>query len=124
MAPFPLLVVKDLMEATRWYQETLGFRLVLELPGREGKPVLAHLNRPGHGDLLLVGDGRTMPIFNPNWPRFTLTFSVPAGSVDRLSRKAETGGAAIRVGPVDQPWHRREVILCDPDGHQLAFVQE
>ncbi len=118
-----MLVVRNLSDATRWYKETLGFRLVLELPGLEGKPVLAYLDRRDC-DLLLVGDGRTPPIFNSGKPRLTLTFSVPAGSVDRLARNAEMSGATILVGPVNQPWSKREVTLRDPDGHHLTFVQE
>ena len=123
MAPFPLLVVSDLENATRWYQKTLGFRLLFEMPGPEGWPVLAHLRWPEDGHLLLVGDGRTLPLRDPSVPGITLTFPLSKGSVDEFAETASAHGADILVGPLDQPWHSREVTLKDPDGYRLTFVQ-
>ncbi len=107
-----MLVVANLKNATRWYQKALGFRLLFEMPH------LAHLQCPRNGHLLLMGDGHTAPV-----PGGALTFGISKGSVDELAENAVARGADILVGPVDQPWNRREVTLKDPDGHRLTFVQ-
>ncbi len=118
-----MLVVSNLKSATRWYQKALGFRLVFEMAGPEGQPVLAHLRWPEDGHLLLVGDGTTLPLREPSAPGVTLTFPVSRWSVDEFAETASAHGADILVGPLDQPWHVREVTLKDPDGYRLTFVQ-
>ena len=42
-------------------------------------------------------------------------------SVDRLHEEYAASGAAIVEGPVDRVWGYRELIVRDPDGHELVF---
>nr|WP_211193857.1 VOC family protein [Pyxidicoccus fallax] len=45
----------------------------------------------------------------------------PSG-LDELLLRAQAQGAAIE-GPVVQPWYTREVIVTDPDGYRLNFIE-
>ena len=56
MPSFPTLAAGDLVAASRWYQDVLGFQLVFEMPGPSGAPVLIHLRWAKYADLLLVSD--------------------------------------------------------------------
>jgi uncharacterized glyoxalase superfamily protein PhnB len=43
-------------------------------------------------------------------------------AVDDVAERARAAGAPTD-GPADQLWHTREVIVTDPDGYRLNFVQ-
>ncbi len=88
MPSFPTLIVKDLVTSTHWYQETLGFRLVFEMPSASGQPVLTHLRWTKYADLLLVAENPHQLLSEPKGNGVTLTFAVSSGSLDAL---ADTG---------------------------------
>jgi hypothetical protein len=41
--------------------------------------------------------------------------------VDELATRARLAGARVVEGPIDRPWHVREVTLLDRDGYRLSF---
>jgi catechol 2,3-dioxygenase-like lactoylglutathione lyase family enzyme len=99
LAAVPTLAVRDAVRSARWYRERLGFHLVHERPGLNGTPVLVHLRRGPHQDVMLATAGR------PVRPAgVTLTFWVD--DLEQLTGGAEPGG---------------ELTVVDPDGHQLVF---
>jgi predicted enzyme related to lactoylglutathione lyase len=45
-----------------------------------------------------------------------------APSVDQVARVAVGLGGPVE-GPQTQPWHTREVVVTDPDGYRLNFIE-
>ncbi len=113
---FARLKVADVERSTEWYVRALGFRAVLVMRHpATGRPVLSHMRRSRHQDVLLVpgargsGDGGCV-----------ITMSLD-GSVDKLARSARSAGAEAVEGPADTPWNTREVTFRGPDGYLLTF---
>jgi hypothetical protein len=50
-----------------------------------------------------------------------LCFSSTVG-VDELASRAATLNAKVQ-GPDNQPWHTREIVVTDPDGYRLNFLE-
>lgn len=115
------LAVRDLLPAARWYHDTLGFRVVLEMKQNEEMPDLVHLRRAQYQDLLLV-PAFTGIFTEPMEPGggVRLTFKVEE-DIDELAAHAAEAGAEIVEGPVDRPWNAREVTVQDPDGYRITF---
>lgn len=123
MPVFATLPVSDLQAAAFWYQNVLGFKIVLEVKQTGETPGLIHLRRAPYQDLLLV------PAFNAFFeemgdPRggMRLTFRVEE-DLDELAARARTAGARVVEGPVDRPWNAREVTFEDPNGYRLTFTR-
>ena len=116
MPAFASLEVADLEASTRWYVEGLGFEILAELPGPEGRSALVHLRRERYQDLLLVaaGDGR---------PRLGLNFA--AGDEDLEARAAALAGSAggSHEGPRRTPWNTLDLVAHDPDGNRVTLTQ-
>ncbi len=121
MPSFPTLAAGNLLTASRWYQEVLGFQLVFEMPGPDGNPVLIHLRWAKYADVLLVSD--TCQTSAAKGVGVTLTFAMAQDAVDNFAAEIGSKGASIMSGPVDRPWNAREVTLHDPDGYRLTFTQ-
>lgn len=120
MPSFPTLAVGNLLTASRWYQEVLGFQLVFEMPGPDGNPVLIHLRWAKYADLLLVADRNQTS--EPKGIGISLNFAMTQDSVDNLAARIVSRGSTTN-GPVDQPWNAREITVLDPDGYRLVFTQ-
>ncbi len=54
MPSFATLVVRDLEESSKFYQEALGFKHIFTMPGSGGKPALVHLRWLKYADLLIA----------------------------------------------------------------------
>lgn len=121
MPSFPTLAVGSLQASSRWYQDMLGFRLVFEMPGPDGKPVLIHLRWAKYADLLLVEDSGQSSM--PRGVGVSLNFAMAGKSVDDLATGILSKGGAVADGPVDRPWNAREITVFDPDGYRLVFTQ-
>jgi catechol 2,3-dioxygenase-like lactoylglutathione lyase family enzyme len=72
LAAVPTLPVRDAMRSALWYRERLGFKVVHERPGLNGTPILVHLRRGPHQDVMLATT-RDVP---PAAPGVSLTFWV------------------------------------------------
>jgi uncharacterized glyoxalase superfamily protein PhnB len=118
MPAFPQLVVADLGASSEWYQRVLGFADVYTLRMPDGTPMLAHLRWCSFGDVLLMP--ARAPITEPRGRGVTLNFSTE--SADAVAAHAAAAGASPVEGPVDRPWHVRDVTFVDPDGYRLNFT--
>jgi lactoylglutathione lyase len=51
-----------------------------------------------------------------------LGFRTGEGGVEAVAARAAQAGASVE-GPSRQPWHTREIVLTDPDGYRLNFIE-
>ncbi len=110
---FAKLLVADTDRSVRFYQ-ALGFALV------QREAVFTQLRFAPGADLWLVATppGRTLE--GARGVGVLVCFHTDA--VDLVAARARDAGARVE-GPIDQPWHTREVIVTDPDGYRLNFLQ-
>ncbi len=124
MPSFATLVVRDLEESSKFYQEALGFKHIFTMPGSGGKPALVHLRWLKYADLLIALSRDSKEQSEPRGVGVSLNFNLLDrfdGNIDALAEHARDKGANVN-GPVDQPWNVREVTILDPDGYRLVFT--
>ena len=124
MPSFATLVVRDLEESSKFYQEALGFKHIFTMPGSGGKPALVHLRWLKYADLLIALSRDSKELSEPRGVGVSLNFNLLDrfdGNIDALAEHARDKGANVN-GPVDQPWNVREVTILDPDGYRLVFT--
>ncbi|MCA2980818.1 MAG: VOC family protein [Myxococcaceae bacterium] len=119
-APSPLrafvkLLVLDLDASVAFY-EALGFSRV----AADGSVV--HLRWQEAGDVLLVGVPRGVS-FEGRRGWGVLVGFTSSTDVEALAERARALSAPVQ-GPEVQPWHTKDVIVTDPDGYRLNFVQQ
>lgn len=111
---FVKLLVLDREASARFY-EGLGFTRV----GADG--TFVHLRWEDHGDVFLVGAPTGVRVEGKRGWGVLLCFT-SATEVARLAERAAAQGAPVQ-GPEVSPWHTREVVVTDPDGYRLNFLQ-
>ncbi|MCL3859516.1 VOC family protein [Actinotalea sp. K2] len=112
MPMFVNLVVRDL-EATERLYALAGFVKLATIPGPDG-PVLLHLRRMRHQDLLVTQGEPTSG---------SATTSFASGEADLAAVAAALRGAGAAVdGPTDTPWFTTDVRLTDPDGNTIVLT--
>lgn len=111
---FVKLLVLDLPASARFY-EALGFTKV----GADG--TFVHLRWESKGDVLLVGTPTGVRVDGRRGWGVLLCFSTET-DVDELARRARALAAPTQ-GPEVQPWHTRDLVVTDPDGYRLNFLQ-
>jgi len=124
MPSFATLVVRDLEESSKFYQEALGFKHIFTMPGSGGKPALVHLRWLKYADLLIALPRDSKEVSESKGVGISLNFNLLDrfdGNIDALAEHARDKGANVN-GPVDQPWNVREVTILDPDGYRLVFT--
>jgi lactoylglutathione lyase len=109
------LLVSDVARARRFY-EALGFTL------RQEDPVFTHLRWARYADLFLVATPPGLPFVGARGAGVIVCYSAVDTDVDAIAERARAFGATFD-GPRHQPWHTRELLVTDPDGYKLAFVQ-
>lgn len=114
VSAFTKVLVADPQTTTRFY-EALGFTRV----GTDG--TFVQLRWPAGGDLMLVHRPAGVRLPGPVGLGVLLGFVAPEG-VDALVERATAVSATVE-GPSVQPWHTREVIITDPDGYRLNFIE-
>jgi uncharacterized glyoxalase superfamily protein PhnB len=122
-APFRLgLRVADVVEAAAFYAG-LGFDRVAELPGADGRPVMAILRR---GDLQLLVDALVgMPFPDSSRERRTqagprglgVAIGIQVDDVDAAARYCEAAGCEVTTSPTDAAWGERYAECVDPYGY-------
>ncbi|MFN7143662.1 MAG: VOC family protein [Myxococcota bacterium] len=110
---FPKLLVEDAPRSLAFY-EALGFAVV------QRDPVFTQLRWGPGADLWLVRTPPGKALEGRRGVGVLLCFH--ADGVDAIAARARKVGAAVD-GPTDQPWHTREIIVTDPDGYRLNFLQ-
>ncbi len=116
MPAYVKLLSSDAARARAFYQ-ALGFQL------RQADPVFTHLRWARHADLFLVAAPPGLPLPAPRGAGVIVCFSALERDLDALAQLARAAGAAALDGPRVQPWHTRELLVTDPDGYRVAFVQ-
>lgn len=111
---FTKLLVLDVNASAAFY-EALGFTRV----GTDG--TFIHLRWEAHGDVMLVGAPTGVRVDGKRGWGVLLCFTTRT-SVDELLQRAAKVNAPTS-GPETQPWHTRELVVTDPDGYRLNFVQ-
>ena len=112
---FAKLLVADPDRSVAFY-EALGFLLT------ERDSVFARLRWTTGADLFLVGLPAGRALDGRRGVGVLVCFRTDADGVDPVADRARAAGAAVD-GPTDQPWHTREIVVTDPDGYRLTFLQ-
>lgn len=115
MPAFATFAVRDLDAATRWYTEGLGFIVLATMPGRGGANGLVHLRRWRYQDILLVPGGA-----EPGGPR--LTFAAGDDDLAVIAARLRAIGGGTVDGPATTPWHTRDLVATDADGHVVVLT--
>ncbi|MFO0597940.1 MAG: VOC family protein [Myxococcaceae bacterium] len=111
---FVKLLVLDVAASTKFY-ETLGFTRV----ATDG--TFVRLCWEEHGDVLLVGAPTGVRVDGKRGWGVLLSFTSQTPLEELLTRAASLH--APTQGPETQPWHTRELVVTDPDGYRLNFLQ-
>ena len=124
-----VLGVKDIEQASRFYQKALGFQQQFALPRADGQLTLAVLNF-GSSTLLL---GRLDELHyeykvraqkirkGPHGLGITLTLLVP--DLQKIYRAVKKAGSEILLEPADEFYGDRVFVFLDPDGYEWKISQ-
>lgn len=109
-----VLAVPDLDATARWWVETMGFELVLEIDGWafvQADDCLIRLGEcPGALPPAAIGDHQYFGY-------------IEIEGVDAYHDEIADAGAEILFEPVDRPWGMREMAVRTPDGHRVMFAE-
>lgn len=115
-AAFIKLLVADSARSVAFY-EALGFERV----GAE--PPFVHLRWGKALDVYLVTPPPQLKLEGRRGAGVLVGIRAEAPhSVDEVLLRAQAQGADVD-GPTRQPWHTRELIVTDPDGYRLNFIE-
>jgi lactoylglutathione lyase len=118
-ASFTKLLISDPPRSRRLY-EALGFEL------RHADPVFTHLRWAEGAELYLVATPPGRGLEGPHGAGVLVCFSILARreppTLESLAQAAEAVGATVD-GPRDAPWDTRELVVVDPDGYRINFVE-
>ena len=120
---FPYLAYEDAPAAVDWLCRVFGFEALDVQTIPDGRVVHAALSLQGAQVMLASlfdGGGYRSPRGLDALPSHVL---IHVDDVDAHFRRAESVGATIRYGPVDQPWGARLYEAIDLEGHRWAFMQ-
>ena len=113
----PFTVVDDIERALTFFCDILGFEVLLRYPN------YAYVHRETVGFRILEQKG---PDGAPPGNR-RFAYYIDVRDVDQLytelKPKLDTLPKGDVCGPVDQPYHQRELLILAPDGNLLAFGQ-
>ncbi|XXF76135.1 VOC family protein [Myxococcaceae bacterium GXIMD 01537] len=112
---FVKLLVSDPEHSAKFY-EALGFERV------QAEPPFLHLRWGSGMDVYLVSPPAALKLEGRRGVGVLLGFRAGEAGVDAVASRAQAQGAAVE-GPLLQPWHTREVIVTDPDGYRLNFIE-
>ncbi len=112
---FVKVLVMDGERSAKFY-EALGFERVA------AEPPFVHLRWRGQMDLYLVALPGGRSLQGPPGTGVLLGFRAGEGGVEGVATRARALGVSIE-GPLVQPWFTREIIVTDPDGYRLNFIE-
>ena len=115
LAFFARLLVSDIARSLSTW-ERLGFALIAR------DATFLHLHWPSGGDVLLVPTPAGLTFDSRRGAGVLLSFSTAMKSVESLASRAEEAGLTVE-GPTQTPWHTNEIIVVDPDGYRLNFLE-
>ncbi len=122
----PNLRVADVAASVRFYEDVLGFKTVLTLPGEGGGLVHASMQR---GDACIMFGPLDSPwgTLSPGGLGKGVVFYVSVGEdedIDALFAHARDAGATVVQEPTDQFWGDRDWGIADPDGYQVFVAKQ
>ena len=113
----PFMVVDDINRALNFFTDILGFEVLLRYPN------YAYVHRETAGFRILEQTG---PEGAPPGNR-RFAYYIDVRDVDQLyvelKPKLDTLPQGNVHGPINQPYHQRELLVLAPDGNLLAFGQ-
>ena len=115
LTAFTKLLVLDL-EASVGFYRTIGFTEI----GRDS--TFVHLRWATEGDVFLVPLPKSVKVDGKRGWGVLMCFMATTPGVDAVASKATALGSPVQ-GPEVQPWHTREVVVTDPDGYRLNFIE-
>jgi catechol 2,3-dioxygenase-like lactoylglutathione lyase family enzyme len=115
MLPFVKLLVADGARSARIY-EALGFERV------QAEPPFIHLRWRESADVYLVSLPAGANFEGRRGLGVLVGFRVGPEGIDAVSTQALAQGLSVE-GPTRQPWHTRELVVTDPDGYRLNFIE-
>lgn len=125
MPGFPTLSVASLAISKQFYVDALGFHVIFSMPPGGGPTVLEHLRWTRYADLLLVQgspEGRE-PGARGLGVRLNFSAALAGRTCADIAQQARAYGVEQVEGPVERPYNAREVVVTDPDGFVLVFVE-
>lgn len=116
MSAYAKLLVSDAERSAGFY-ELLGFSRIHK------DPVFVHLRWARHADLFLVATPPGVSLPGPRGLGVILCFTASGDvALETIAARAAAAGATVD-GPREQPWHTREVLVTDPEGYRISFVE-
>jgi predicted lactoylglutathione lyase len=112
---FLKLLVGDVGRSIVFY-EALGFERV------GGDEVFTRLRWPKGGEIFLVATPPGVQLGGARGVGTIVCFRADEPGVTEMAGRAAAAGAPTQ-GPTEQPWFSLELVVTDPDGYRLAFVQ-
>jgi lactoylglutathione lyase len=112
---FVKLLVSDGERSARFY-EALGFERV------QAEPPFIHLRWAESADVYLVATPGGAALQGRRGLGVLVGFRAGPEGVDVVVSRALKLGVEVE-GPTVQPWHTREILLTDPDGYRLNFIE-
>ncbi len=112
---FVKLLVSDTERSAKFY-EALGFKRI------SAEPPFIRLQWEGQAEVYLVAQPAALPMEGRRGMGVLLGFRIGATGLDEVSNRARAQGASVD-GPTVQPWFTREIIITDPDGYRLNFIE-
>jgi catechol 2,3-dioxygenase-like lactoylglutathione lyase family enzyme len=109
------VLVSDPERSARFY-EALGFKRT------QAAPPFIHLRWDSQAEVYLVSQPPVVKLEGQRGLGVLLGFRVGAIGLEELASKAREQGAHVE-GPTRQPWFTREIIITDPDGYRLNFIE-
>jgi catechol 2,3-dioxygenase-like lactoylglutathione lyase family enzyme len=115
LTSFVKLLVADTERSARFY-EALGFERM------QADPPFVHLRWGGQAEVYLVALPAGRGLEGRRGIGVLLGFRIGAVGLEELASRAQAQGVSVE-GPLVQPWHTRELIILDPDGYRLNFIE-
>ncbi len=115
LSSFVKLLVSDAERSARFY-EALGFKRM------NADPPFIHLRWENQAEVYLVAVPAALGLQGQRGVGVLLGFRVGATDLNEVASRARAQGANVD-GPTVQPWYTREIIITDPDGYRLNFIE-
>ncbi|PTL77536.1 VOC family protein [Vitiosangium sp. GDMCC 1.1324] len=115
LSSFVKVLVSDAERSARFY-EALGFKRV------NADPPFIQLRWENQAEVYLVAVPPALGLQGPRGVGVLLGFRIGAVGLEEVASRARAQGATVD-GPTVQPWFTREIVISDPDGYRLNFIE-
>ena len=115
LSSFVKLLVSDVERSAAFY-EALGFKRL------RAEPPFLQLRFENQAEVYLVKAPSALEVAGRRGVGVLIGIRVGAAGVEEVASRARALGVEVD-GPTRQPWHTREIVLADPDGYRLNFIE-